>query len=137
MASYFAAYLTKESAKLFTPFGCKDSLHMTLFFDKSDEVLNINYPNFEGCSARISNISEWLVGDKIYIVAELDHSEWSFIFNDYVASLISHPEDLPHKPHVTLNKDAKHGDSQSYSSLLGKWIDFDEIKLKKVKNLVS
>lgn len=136
MASYIAAYLDGVSNKVMKPFVSKETLHMTIFFDRSDAILGLKFPEFSTNMARIAKIAEWPVGDSIYIVAELDNSDWSFAINDFVKSY-GIKEDLPHKPHITLKKNALKGDSADFLPLVGEWLTFKDIKLKEVKKVVA
>ncbi len=138
MAMYFAAPVTKESFLKLADFGVKSKLHLTVFFDHSRTINNIQLPyypkNENGTfSGRISKISEWNPNGQVMIVAELEGTDWSHFFNKSVKSF-GILEDLPHVPHITLLKSADAGDSEKFKDMIGMDIEFSGVFLYDLQN---
>lgn len=132
MKAYSAAQVSQNSLDMLAHFIKKDELHITTFFDPTGKIVEMNTPEFTTQKATVTKISEWTVGNSLYIVAEFENCQWSKDINKYYKSqgLV---EDLEHKPHITLAKDASIGDSLKYSFMIGMEFEFNEHKVKILK----
>ncbi len=132
MKAYSAAQVSQKSLAMLAHFMQPDELHITTFFDPTGKIVEMKTPEFTTQKATVTKISEWQVGNSIYIVAEFENCKWSKDINQYYKSqgLV---EDLEHKPHMTLSKDATPGDSLKYSFMIGMEFEFNEHKVKVLK----
>lgn len=131
MSAYSAAYIDKETEKLFNSFGIyKKRPHLTTCFDSSSKIMNVHSVGFSKSEAIIGDIVEWDVCGLKYLVAEIIDCEWAFVINKHFKEYGA-IENLEFKPHITLIKNCEPGSFQDFKDLIGNKITFDLHSIKK------
>lgn len=122
--AYVAAWLREDSAAALRAAGVAKTVHLTTFFDGFGQLPSMEaYPWTGVKAAQVSAVVEWPVGDKIFVVAELDCT-WSRDINQHYRAQGAR-EDLPHKAHITLEKNAAAGRAAQLQALVGQTLVFD------------
>lgn len=130
LKAYSAAYTNKETTNKLNEFGLeKERFHITTCFDESGAILKANTLNHKQESALISDIVEWEIGDKIYLIALLSDCKWTKNINIYM-KLFGAVEILDHIPHITLIKDCESGISIDFKDMIGMQLFFDYYQVK-------
>lgn len=132
--AYSAAYLSHGSNKLFEELGVeKGKLHMTTCFDTTATIKPSDNIDIVYKSAVISKITERLTPYGVYVIAELSDCGWSLVLNAHFKALGA-IEDLPHFPHITLQKSSSPELVANLQMLVGTKVYFDS-HVVKVKGL--
>jgi len=123
--NYVAAWPDAASEAMLKTHGIRRRVHLTTFFDGYGQMSSVKpFPWAEPTAARIAAVVEWKVGDSIHLIAEMVDCSWSQAINDhYHAQGVR--EDLPHRPHITLDKRVRPGTAEDFQHLVGKVIHFD------------
>lgn len=130
MKAYSAAYTNKETTNKLNEFGLeKERFHITTCFDEIGAILKATPLNYKEEKALISDIVEWEIGDKIYLIALLSDCNWSESINTYM-KLFGAVERLDHIPHITLIKGCESGISIDFKEMIGMQLVFDSYQIK-------
>lgn len=122
--NFVAAWLREDSAALLRAAGVTKTCHLTTFFDGFGQLSSMSpYPWTGVKTAKVSAVVEWVVGGLRLVVAELACG-WSAEINAHYLEQGAR-EDLPHKVHITLEKDAAEGRADQLQSLVGQTLVFD------------
>lgn len=123
--NYVAAWPDAETEAMLNRHGIRRRVHLTTFFDGYGQMASVKPFHWEGFKeARIAAVVEWTVGEVVHLIAEMADCSWSQGINDHYRDQ-SVRQDLPHKPHVTLNKRVAPGTAAQFQHLVGKVIRFD------------
>ena len=132
MKAYSAAYLDKKSTEILNSFGLnKKSFHVTTCFDETGAIMNCSTVGFNTSTAQISDVVEWKIGDKIFLIALIKDCKWTSDINSLMKS-IGAVELLEHIPHITLAKNCFAGESLKFKGLIGENLTFDCHSIKKM-----
>lgn len=123
--NYVAAWPDRESEAMLYAHGLRKRVHITTFFDGYGQMSSLTpYPWDAPKDARIAAVVEWTVGNDIHLIAEMADCSWSQTVNEhYLAQGVRN--DMPHRPHVTLEKRVAAGTAAKFQDLVGKVIRFD------------
>lgn len=123
--NYVAAWPDAASEAMLQSHGLRRRVHLTTFFDGYGQMASVTpYPWDAPKEARIAAVVEWQVGDNLYLIAEMADCSWSQAIADhYLAQGVR--VNMPHKPHVTLDKRVAAGTAAKFQDLVGKVICFD------------
>lgn len=123
--NYVAAWPDAASEAMLQAHGVRRRVHLTTFFDGYGQMASVKPFPWDGAKqARIAAVVEWTVGDVVHLIAEMADCSWSQAVNEhYRAQGVR--EDLPHRPHVTLDKRVARGTAAQFQALVGQVITFD------------
>ena len=123
---YVAAWPDEETKAMLKNNGVVKCTHLTTFFDAFGQMDSVMHYQWSGSkTARIASVESWTTENGLYIVAELEDCAWSQSIHDYYLAQ-GVRQDLPHKPHVTLHKQATPGlVAELRERLIGKVLCFD------------
>lgn len=123
--NYVAAWPDHRTESFLSAAGIKRRVHLTTLFDCYGQMSSLTpYPWAGAQTARISAVVEWKVGDDIHLIAEMVDCSWSQEINDHFHAQ-DVVEDLPHCPHIALDKRVKQGTAASFQHLVGAVLVFD------------
>lgn len=122
--NYVAAWPDAASEAMLKAHGVRRRVHLTTFFDGYGQMSSVEPFPWDGVKeARIAAVVEWTVGDVVHLIAEMADCSWTQAINDHYRKQ-GVREDLPHKPHVTLDKRVAPGTAARYQPLVGEVIRF-------------
>lgn len=123
--NYVAAWPDYETEEFLVAAGIPRRVHMTTFFDCYGQMSSVNPFPWAGVQlARIAAVVEWKVGDDIHLIAEMMDCSWSQQINDHYRAQ-GVVEDLPHCPHIALDKRVPQGTAARFQHLVGAVLCFD------------
>lgn len=123
--NYVAAWLSAASEQLLREQGVERRVHMTTFFDGCGQMASVKpFPWVGPQSARIAAVEEWKVGTDLHVVAVMADCRWSQAINNFFHDQ-GVSEDLPHRPHLTLEKRVDAGAAAKFQNLVGTVLWFD------------
>lgn len=123
--SYLAAWPDRETEERLQAAGIQRRVHLTTFFDGFNQLPSLTpYPWPGPQTAVIDKIVEWGSGASILVVAEMKDCPWSQAIYEHFRAQGGRQE-LPHRPHVTLEKRAQAGAATRLQHLVGIILRFD------------
>jgi hypothetical protein len=123
--NYVAVWPDASAEALLHAHGVRRRVHLTTFFDGYGQMSSLTpYPWRAPMEARIAAVVEWKVGNDIHVIAEMADCSWTQAIHDHYVTQGARA-DMPHRPHVTLEKRVAAGTAAKFQDLLGKVICFD------------